>query len=447
MKASIAAILLVYRTASQMAHWDYQHQSEWSNDYEMCGTQDQSPIDIKIAQSVLDPNVCNATFEWEIDFTKQTFVVANNGHSLNLRPVAEEIDAEEWFIGHDGLTYISLDTNTNSIGTLPNYFKPNASVHDTFCLHSIHFHWAMTDDTGSEHLMDGQQFPLEAHFVHFSCAHASLGATLMQFPTIHDIEAAVADGVDTHQMAVVSILFDAVDAINPAFDAMFNNEIMDQITLQDSEHYVLSSIVKDLDLSLMIPDHVSTMGYYAYEGSLTTPPCTNINRWHVMNARGYIGTSQLETFRTLLSAEGQTVAPNYREVQQNVNTVYSCQDPTPKPTLGPTAKPTLAPTSSPTRGPTTEPTLRPSVKPTPGPTVEPTSAPTDTPTEPTSGPSTGPIGEHILVQNTFEVDQTDEPTMKPTRDPIINVFQNGTNKLNCSSIKYFVCIFLAFVNL
>eukprot|EP01083_Nonionella_stella_P150367 478933_1 len=343
-----------------MAHWDYQHQSEWSNDYEMCGTQDQSPIDIKIAQSVLDPNVCNATFEWEIDFTKQTFVVANNGHSLNLRPVAEEIDAEEWFIGHDGLTYISLDTNTNSIGTLPNYFKPNASVHDTFCLHSIHFHWAMTDDTGSEHLMDGQQFPLEAHFVHFSCAHASLGATLMQFPTIHDIEAAVADGVDTHQMAVVSILFDAVDAINPAFDAMFNNEIMDQITLQDLEHNVLSSIVKDLDLSFMIPDHVSTMGYYAYEGSLTTPPCA---------------------------------------------------------------------------------------KPTPGPTVEPTSAPTDTPTEPTSGPSKGPTGEHILVQNTFEVDQTDEPTMKPTRDPIINVFQNGTNKLNCSSIKYFVCIFLAFVNL
>eukprot|EP01084_Bolivina_argentea_P242829 407241_1 len=125
------------------------------------------------------------------------------------------------------------------------------------------------------------------------------------------------------------------------------------------------------------------MGYYAYEGSLTTPPCTNINRWHVMNARGYIGTSQLETFRTLLSAEGQTVAPNYREVQQNVNTVYSCQDPTPKPTPGPTAKPTLAPTSSPTRGPTTKPTLRPSAKPTPGPTVEPTSAPTDTPTEPT----------------------------------------------------------------
>eukprot|EP01083_Nonionella_stella_P051566 136937_1 len=84
MKASIAAILLVYRTASQMAHWDYQHQSEWSNDYEMCETQDQSPIDIKIAQSVLDPNVCNATFEWEIDFTKQTFAITNNGYSLVL---------------------------------------------------------------------------------------------------------------------------------------------------------------------------------------------------------------------------------------------------------------------------------------------------------------------------------------------------------------------------
>merc|ERR1712083_1050632 len=86
-------------------------------------------------------------------------------------------------------------------------------------------------------------------------------------------------------------------------------------------------IVQGLDLKELIPEHIESEGYYAYQGSLTTPPCTDIVRWHVMNARGTIGVDQMDKFRQLLADEyGSNAAPNYRELQDNVNTVYACME-------------------------------------------------------------------------------------------------------------------------
>ncbi len=54
-----------------------------------------------------------------------------------------------------------------------------------------------------------------------------------------------------------------------------------------------------------------------------------IVNWHVMKARSYIGREQLEKFTELMAngedEEDYQLAPNYREVQENVSTVYSCE--------------------------------------------------------------------------------------------------------------------------
>merc|ERR1719229_1035735 len=77
----------------------------------------------------------------------------------------------------------------------------------------------------------------------------------------------------------------------------------------------------------MIPSDIGSRGYYAYEGSLTTPPCTNIVRWHVMNARQTIGVNQIAQFRALMmDSSNKTLAPNYREVMPTFNEVYACGD-------------------------------------------------------------------------------------------------------------------------
>ena len=61
--------------------------------------------------------------------------------------------------------------------------------------------------------------------------------------------------------------------------------------------------------------------YSIYKAS---PPCTNIVRWHVMNAKSYIGKTQIARFRELMFTANATMAPNYRETQENINSVYAC---------------------------------------------------------------------------------------------------------------------------
>merc|ERR1719471_669531 len=102
------------------------------------------------------------------------------------------------------------------------------------------------------------------------------------------VEAAEAEREDTHQLGVVGIFFDVVENMtNPAFEAMFgeHDEHLDNIRWPGkSEH---TEVITDLDLTELIPEDIGTAGYYAY---------------------------------------GSSVAPNYRVVQDNENTVYSCAE-------------------------------------------------------------------------------------------------------------------------
>ncbi len=190
----------------------------------------------------------------------------------------------------DGIEYSPLTLSENAIAKFPNYFKPTDSSHDQFCLNSIHFHWGLNDTTGSEHLLNGYQYPLEAHFVHFSwyilytytiysninlvlCnlynKHARLETTLEQFTS----ESSISDDIDAHQLSVVGIFFDVIeDYINPAFE-IFLNENMNALDMLPGHD---NKIIHALNLKDLIPDSVQTDGYYAYEGSFTTPPCTSI---------------------------------------------------------------------------------------------------------------------------------------------------------------------------
>merc|ERR1712154_710198 len=131
-------------------------------------------------------------------------------------------------------------------------------------------------------------------------------------------------GEDTHQLGVVGIMFDVVEADNPAFDSLFS--VFENIKYPPHSDDA-SQVVKDLDLSGLIPSDVTSKGYYAYEGSLTTPPCTNIVRWHVMNARQTIGVSQIAKFRAMFQdSSNKTMAPNFREIMPTFNEVFACGD-------------------------------------------------------------------------------------------------------------------------
>eukprot|EP00484_Ammonia_sp_Unknown_P003575 CAMPEP_0197056462 /NCGR_PEP_ID=MMETSP1384-20130603/85008_1 /TAXON_ID=29189 /ORGANISM="Ammonia sp." /LENGTH=383 /DNA_ID=CAMNT_0042490465 /DNA_START=93 /DNA_END=1241 /DNA_ORIENTATION=+ len=328
MKSAIVSLLLFSKqTLGSGSSWDYHTPAHWADTYTMCDNEDESPIDIITEDCVHDESVCTADFEWDIDLTHTTFKIKNNGHSIGLTAVeSTSIDPDNDLDGtltdSNGTEYIVLNEMDTTIATFPNYFLPEHSEHDTFCLDGFHFHWGTEDSTGSEHLVDGTQYPLEVHFVHYSCAHASLGSMISQFPDEETVNSLKDDDEDVHQLAVVGIFFDVVEGeSNPAFDAIF--EQLEAVTLPTGDETIIATGV---DLSELIPEDVTTAGYYAYEGSLTTPPCTNIARWHVMNSHGWIGAEQMEKFRALLSEADTQIAPNYRPVQANVNTVYACME-------------------------------------------------------------------------------------------------------------------------
>lgn len=120
-----------------------------------------------------------------------------------------------------------------------------------FELKQFHFH------SPSENTIDGKSYPLEAHFVH-------------------------AD--KSGNLAVVAVMFDKGD-VNAELEKAWK-----QMPGHADEKAMLSSII---DASALLP---KTRDYYRFNGSLTTPPCTEGVRWLVMKNIETASKAQIEQF-------------------------------------------------------------------------------------------------------------------------------------------------------
>jgi carbonic anhydrase len=126
----------------------------------------------------------------------------------------------------------------------------------TWPLLQFHFH------APSEHTLDGLHYPMEMHLVH-----------------------AGADG----KPGLVVAVFLVQGGDNPALTPVFASLPKEKGQRRDEP-----STVIDLD-QLLPPDR----GYVTYEGSLTTPPCTEGIRWFVLKSPGGVSGDQLGAFVTL----------------------------------------------------------------------------------------------------------------------------------------------------
>lgn len=133
-----------------------------------------------------------------------------------------------------------------------------------FELRQFHFH------APSENRIEGKSFPLEAHLVH-----------------------ADKDG----NLAVVAVMFDQGDA-NQVLQATWP-----QMPQHGGEKASLNTPVAPLD---MLP---ADRDYYRFNGSLTTPPCSEGVRWLVMKHAVTASSDQIAQFTHVLHH------PNNRPVQ------------------------------------------------------------------------------------------------------------------------------------
>ncbi|MCC9002163.1 MAG: carbonic anhydrase family protein, partial [Candidatus Competibacter sp.] len=133
-----------------------------------------------------------------------------------------------------------------------------------FELKQFHFH------VPSENLLNGQSFPMEAHLVHTD-----------------------QDG----NIAVVAILFSKGKA-NRALEKAWA-----QMPKKEGDKLALSAGVSPLGI---LP---ANRNYYRYNGSLTTPPCSEGVRWLVMKNPVSASKEQIEEFAHTMHH------PNNRPVQ------------------------------------------------------------------------------------------------------------------------------------
>jgi len=134
-------------------------------------------------------------------------------------------------------------------------------------LTQFHFHHP------SEHLVDGKRFAMEAHFVH---AAADTG------------------------LAVVGVLIAPGTA-----NAVFNKIVS---TMPGEEGQTVPA-GPDIDPNALLPDR---RAYYRYEGSLTTPPCSEMVDWLVLADRVEVAEADIARFAKLYPMNARPVQNRHR---------------------------------------------------------------------------------------------------------------------------------------
>jgi len=143
----------------------------------------------------------------------------------------------------------------------------------SFELAQFHFH------TPSEEEIHGKRAAMEAHFVHRD-----------------------ADG----HLAVVSVLLQS-GRPNKAYAPVFDH------LPRPGEKITVDGL--RLDLAKLLPERT---GYYRFQGSLTTPPCSEGVQWIVLKQPVHLGAAQIAAFRKLFKRNARPVQPlNGRVIEES----------------------------------------------------------------------------------------------------------------------------------
>jgi carbonic anhydrase len=206
----LAMALTISSAALAEEHWSYEGNDGPKHWGGLCNSgKNQSPVDLRDAVSA---RLAPLSFKYE-SLAQDVF---NNGHTVQV-------------------TYAPGSTLT--VDSHP------------YQLQQFHFH------APSENLLDGKQFPLEAHFVH-----------------------ADADG----NLAVVAVFFEA-GAANVALEKLGKD-----LPLRAGDKHDLAVRIAAAELMPKARD------YFRFSGSLTTPPCSEGVNWLVLKRPVTASSEQIE---------------------------------------------------------------------------------------------------------------------------------------------------------
>lgn len=244
-------------------HWGYGKDdgpSSWHEFYPIAEGKRQSPINIVPAEAQFDASLPPLSLSYD---RCTSLTIANNGHSV----VVEFDDAD--------------DRTVIRGGPLSNPYR----------LKQFHFHWGGKGCQGSEHTVGGKTYTSELHLVHWnSVKYQSFGEAVSAPDGLAVLGIFLETGLHTRPQNAIPIPVTGDDyrGLHQITDALYRVKFKDSV-----------ADFKGFSPRFLLP---SSLHFWTYLGSLTTPPLNESVIWIVLKEPITVSDRQMGKFRMLLSS-------------------------------------------------------------------------------------------------------------------------------------------------